>query len=68
MSRLSELEAALERLMGSWTYAYAMGSCSNGGKAHPRLAEVRERAAELRYQIADERWLNDFGATDRETW
>jgi hypothetical protein len=43
---------ALEELVHSWEYAYAMGhGCSIGD--HPDFRAVRQRAADLRARIAE---------------
>jgi hypothetical protein len=65
MTRLEELQTDLQKLMATQEYAFAMGhGCSIGH--HPTYAAIRDRAAELRTQIAVEKFLDTFGPTDRD--
>jgi hypothetical protein len=50
---LVPLKAELHRLVHSYEYAWAMGSASEGGKGHPRIAAVRERVEDLRALIEE---------------
>jgi hypothetical protein len=63
MSRLEELQADLRKLMATQEFAFAMG-CSMGD--HPTCAAIRDRAAELKGQIAVEKFLDAYCATDRQ--
>jgi hypothetical protein len=49
---LDRLRRELNALLASWDYAFAMGhGCTIG--EHPRYQAVRQRAADLRAQIAE---------------
>ena len=50
----TELERATAELrahLGSWEYAFAMGSSCHGGQDHPTHRAARERAARLRARV-----------------
>ena len=52
-AQLAEAQAALRAHVGSWEYAFAMGSSRHGGTDHPRLRAARAKTVELEQRCRD---------------
>ena len=52
-TELAAAEAELRAHMGSWEYAFAMGSSADGGRDHPKHRETRDRTERLVIRCRD---------------